>query len=234
MLGEITWAGVNISSLGDVIIEAPPATNRPERKLDMYDVPGRNGAVIVPQDAFYDVPKIYKIIIGGDYNEAASALMAWLYGPAGRQRLEDSFDSSVYRRAYVGYATEIDNIMNTNGRCEIEFECDPRRFLKAGEESITMEESGTITNPTRFTSKPLITVYGSGEGAVTIGGKTLRIGLITDGMVIDCEEQNAYADFINLNREIGGSFPEIPAGEQVITMEGGITSLEIVPNWWTI
>lgn len=232
MRGEITWAGVALSSLGNVLIEEAPETNRPARKVDRYEVPGRNGDIVVPQNAWENVPREYALAIyAGDYNEMASALMSWLYAPVGYQRLQDSFDAYVYRLAYVSAETDIDNLKNTDGRCRIEFECDPRRFLLSGETAVT---GGNVTNPTAFVAKPIITVRGSGSGTVSCGGKTLTISGIVDGMILDCERMNAYEGTTNLNNLVSGGFPVIPGGAQEITFTGGVTSVEVVPNWWTI
>jgi phage-related protein len=235
MRGEITWAGVALSSLGNVLIEEAPETNRPARKVDRYEVPGRNGDIVVPQNAWENVTRSYELVVyAGDYNQMTSALMEWLYAPSGYQRLEDSFDALVYRLAYVSEATDIENLVNENGRCTVSFECDPRRFLKAGESAVTLSGTGTITNPTRFTAKPVITVSGSGNGTIECGGNTITIAGIYDGMTIDCEQMDAYAGTTNLNNLVSGSFPVIPGGEQTITITGGITSISVVPNWWTL
>ena len=235
MNGEITWAGVPLSTVTNVLIENAPETNRPARKVDRYEVPGRNGDIVVAQDAWENVPRTYDLVAyGGDYNQMTSALMEWLYAPSGYQRLEDSFDALVYRLAYVSEATDIENLVNENGRCTVSFECDPRRFLKAGESAVSLSGTGTITNPTRFTAKPVITVSGSGNGTIECGGNTITIAGIYDGMTIDCEQMDAYAGTTNLNNLVSGSFLVIPGGEQTITITGGITSISVVPNWWTL
>ena len=235
MNGEITWAGVPLSTVTNVLIENAPETNRPARKVDRYEVPGRNGDIVVAQDAWENVPRTYDLVAyGGDYNQMTSALMEWLYAPSGYQRLEDSFDALVYRLAYVSEATDIENLVNENGRCTVSFECDPRRFLKTGESAVTLSGTGTITNPTRFAAKPVITVSGSGNGTIECGGNTITIAGIYDGMTIDCEQMDAYAGTTNLNNLVSGSFPVIPGGEQTITITGGITSISVVPNWWTL
>lgn len=235
MNGEITWAGVPLSTVTNVLIENAPETNRPARKVDRYEVPGRNGDIVVAQDAWENVPRTYDLVVyGGDYNQMTSALMDWLYAPSGYQRLEDSFDDLVYRLAYVSEATDIENLVNENGRCTVSFECDPRRFLKTGESAVTLSGTGMITNPTRFTAKPVITVSGSGNGTIECGGNTITIAGIYDGMTIDCEQMDAYAGTTNLNNLVSGSFPVIPGGEQTITITGGITSISVVPNWWTL
>lgn len=235
MNGEITWAGVPLSTVTNVLIENAPETNRPARKVDRYEVPGRNGDIVVAQDAWENVPRTYDLVAyGGDYNQMTSALMDWLYAPSGYQRLEDSFDALVYRLAYVSEATDIENLVNENGRCTVSFECDPRRFLKTGESAVSLSGTGTITNPTRFTAKPVITVSGSGNGTIECGGNTITIAGIYDSMTIDCEQMDAYVGTTNLNNLVSGSFPVIPGGEQTITITGGITSISVVPNWWTL
>lgn len=241
MTGEIEWAGVDLSFLeeiiyvDDVIVEEPPETGRPARKIDRYKVPGRNGDIILTQDAWENVERSYDIIVHGrSYSEATAALADWLYGPRGYRRLWDSFDPEVYRLACVSEDTRIRNLVNTNGRCTIEFDCDPRRFLLIGESSITLTETDTVTNPTAFIALPMITVYGSGNGTISCGGKTIAITEITDGMVLDSERQDAYLGTVNLNSTVSGAFPVIPSGEQTIMITGGITSVTMAPNWWTL
>lgn len=241
MIGEITWAGTALSSItanwtdGGVLIEHAPETNRPRRKMDRYEVPGRNGDVIISQDAFENVTREYDLVVyGGDYDAMTGDLMAWLYAPEGYQRLTDTFDADVYRLAFASDETDIEDLMHTDGRCTVVFSCDPRRFLLSGEQAVSLSGTDTITNPTAFTAKPVFTVYGSGAATITAGGKTLEIASIYDGMVIDCERCLAYYGTSNLNNLVSGSFPVIPSGEQTITITGGITLLELVPNWWTI
>ncbi len=241
MIGNITWAGTALSSItanwtsGGVLIEHAPETNRPRRKMDRYEVPGRNGDVIIAQNAFENVTREYDLVVyGGDYDDMAADLMTWLYAPEGYQRLTDSFDADVYRLAFASDETDIEDIMHTDGRCTVVFSCDPRRFLLSGEQAVSFSASGSITNPTRFTAKPTITVYGSGAGTIEAGGKTIEISSVYDGMILDCDRCRAYYGNSNLNNLVSGSFPELPAGTQTITITGGITLLEVTPNWWTI
>ncbi|MBR3236877.1 MAG: hypothetical protein IKF99_00405 [Oscillospiraceae bacterium] len=238
MSWDITWAGVALSTLGcNAIVEEAPETNRPRKKVDRYEVPGRNGDIIISQGAFENVQRRYNLEVHDDltdYDTAAAELMAWLYVPEGYQRLTDTFDTAVYRKAFVYEDTDIENMVNTDGRCTVQFECDPRRFLLTGETVTTLTGSGTITNPTSFTSRPSIEVHGSGNGTITAGGNTITITGIVDGMVLDCDSQNAYKGTSNYNSLITGVFPVIPGGSQTITITGGITSIKVTPNWWTI
>ena len=236
MSDNITWAGVGLASLScHPIIESAPETNRPRRKVDRYKVPGRNGDIVVMQDAWENVARRYDIEIhAADYDTAAAELMSWLYSPSGYNRLTDTFDTGVYRRAYVSEDTDIENMVGVDGRCVIQFECDPRRFLLTGETVTILTGTGTMTNPTMFTARPTMEVHGSGNGTITAGGNTITITGIVDGMILDCENMNAYKGTTNYNSLVSGAFPVLPTGTQTITITGGIISVKVTPNWWTI
>lgn len=57
---------------------------------------------------------------------------------------------------------------------------------------------------------------------------------------IDCDLGEAYkyvgGAFVSLNRyiDLGSKLPELSPGENDIEVDGGITSLEIVPRWWKV
>lgn len=231
MHNSFTFAGVSSASLG-LEVEYIPNENRPTRKFERYSVPGRNGDIIVAQDAWENIEQTYSV--WGKGNGLGYDIAEWLFASEGYQRLEDTYDTAHFRKAVFVGPFNYENILLRYGRTELTFDCDPRRFLVSGETAQSFSGTGTITNPTRFTAKPVITVSGSGDGAIECGGNTLTIAGIYDGMIIDCEDMTAYSGTTNLNNLVSGSFPVIPGGEQTITITGGITSISVVPNWWTL
>lgn len=232
MHGVFTFAGVSSADLG-LKVERIPNSDRPERKVDRYEVPGRNGDIIVPQDAWENVEQSYEVWGMGGAVELGYKIAAWLFAPEGYQILTDTYDPDHYRRAVFLGPFDLENILLKYGRTEITFDCDPRRFLSDAEE-ITLEATGMVTNPTAFTAKPVITVHGEGAGTITAGGNTISIAGIVDGMILDCEAMDAYQGVNNLNNLVSGSFPVLPGGEQEITLTGGVTSITVAPNWWTL
>lgn len=232
----ITWAGVSSRDLG-LVVDQIPNLNRPARKADVYNVPGRDGDIVVMQDAWENVDQSYTIWGHGSARNSATAIgytiSEWLFAPTGYQELSDSFDPGHFRKAYFLGPFDVENTLTRYGRATITFSCDPRRFV-AGVTPITLSATGNVTNPTPFTARPAITVHGSGNGTIECGGNTITIAGIYDGMVLDCDAQGAYYPGVNLNSLVSGSFPVIPGGTQTITITGGITSVEVAPNWWTL
>lgn len=231
----IWWHGVSSDDV-NVIVQRYPDVNIPARKYEKISVPGRNGDVLIPEDAYENVSQRYEIYISAEKEKlprVARCVASWLC-VKGYQRLEDSYFLDSYRLAHFSGSLEIENILNRFGRATIEFDCKPQRFLHDGEIVLSYSEAGTIYNPTRFPSAPLIKVTGSGNGTVTIGDTTLSLSGINEYVYLDSDIQDAYKGIENKNSIMTGSFPKIEGGEQVVTFTGGITGLEITPRWWTL
>ena len=235
--GLFVYAGEASSDYGMVIAEAP-AFERGKRKTIIYNVPGRNGSVIVQQDAWEDVPRAYKVWLTLDgkqaLNEAVDAVEAWLNSVKGYQRLEDNFEPEIFRLAYYNGGDEFSNMAMMAGEGTLRFTCRAERFYKSGEQAITVTNGTKIYNPTRYTSKPLIHIEGSGTVTVSIGGNTISAN-VTDYINIDSDTMNAFRlPAENKNGDISGNFPVIPAGAQTIGITGTTTKVTVVPRWFTI
>ena len=235
--GLIVYGGESSTDYGIVVSEAP-SFDKPVRKNTVNKIPGRNGAVIFQEDAYEDVTRSYKAWIADyareDLVSAVSDFTAWLYSKKGYQRLEDNFEPDIYRLAYFDGGENITNELTQYGSTVIRFTCRPERFLKEGEKEITVGNGDSIYNPTRFESKPLIYIEGSGEIHVSIKGTTI-VANVDDYIYIDCERMNAYRlGTENKNGEISGTFPIIVPGTNGIGITGSATKVVLVPRYFTI
>lgn len=218
-----------------VFVEAYPGRVIPARKIEVVSVPGRNGDIIFPQDAFDNYDQTYSIYVSAAepaLHNIAGKIIEWL-AQSGYKRLEDSYDPEIYRMAYYTGGTEIESFFDEFGRAEITFNCMPQRWLKHGERAINIPNGGKLRNPTEYPAKPLIKVTGSGNGSITVGGKTVTLTGISAYLMIDSETMNCYKGTANENSKMSGTFPEL-SGESQITWTGGITAVEITPRWYMI
>lgn len=235
--GLLVYGGESSADYGMVIAEAP-AFERPARKQTIYKVPGRNSAVIFQQDAWEHTTRTYEVWLADDEEkdlvEQVNAFEAWLNASQGYNRLEDNFEPEIYRLAYYSGGDGFTNELMQYGRATIQFSCRPERFLKDGELPIEVVNGSKIYNDTKFASKPLIHIEGSGAVSVSVEGVTITATL-TDYINIDCETMNAYRLAAeNKNSVIGGSFPTIKPGVNSIGISGTVTSCTIVPRFFTI
>ena len=70
-----------------------------------------------------------------------------------------------------------------------------------------------------------------------MGGTLVTLNTIDTGMIIDCERMvvTDTAGTANLNSYMAlGDFPKIPAGTSAVKFTGGVTKLEITPNYFVI
>lgn len=214
----------------------PPGYAYPERDYTITHIPGRNGDIIQDNGCYKNVERTYEVSFDApneDFATYANAVSAWLHSTTGYARLEDSYEPNYYRMATYQESNIFENLYNKAGTATIVFECKPQRFLKTGDNIITIQNSLTIMNPTGFEAYPLFKVTGT-SGVLTVNGDSITFSSIDGFVMLDCELQDAYRENINKNSTISGTFPVLKTGSNTISWTGDISSVTMKPRWWTI
>ena len=173
--GVITWNGVASDTLG-IVVSKVPSLNRPQRKFNSYSVPGRNGDLVVMQDAYAEYEQEYEIFALDGAQVDARAIVDWLYQD-GWCKLADDWEPEYYRMAYFVGPLDIETLISEAAVCTITFRCRPQRFLV--ENPVSVASGDTITNDTNHIAKPIITL--TGNGARSLFPLTLK-SLSTSGI----------------------------------------------------
>jgi predicted phage tail component-like protein len=237
-VGVITYNGKTSDNLFQV--ERPPVYEYPERDVDVISVPGRNGDIIIDKGSYKNVNRPYEISVGsisGDFTQLVNKIVEWLHTSTKYARLEDSYEPDYYRMAAYTDGGSIENLYHMAGKTTLNFNCKPQRFLKVGDTPVTINATTLLNNPTNFIALPIITVSGSGTGILRVGDTIVNITTIQNGMIIDSMAGDAYKGTDNLNGTVDLSnkdFPSLIPGDNEISFSGGITSVSIIPKWWTI
>lgn len=210
----------------------------PARKYESVSIPGRNGTLTMDGGAFEDIEHTYKdcFIASEDAATALQGLRNALMSVNGKARLTDDYNADeFYLARYMrGLDPDVAPLMK-GAKFDLVFSRDPRRFLASGENVTTLTESGTITNPTLYPSRPLLRVYGTGN--LSVGDVTITINYADSYTDIDCEIMDAYKGAVNCNPYIelsGNDFPTLKAGSNGITLGTGITRVIITPRWYRL
>lgn len=213
-MGVIYFNGISSKDLG-IEIETFPKYEIPEKEITKYEIPGRNGDIVIDHGTFKNVNVEYSISVmikDGDYNSRLHAIASWLYSPSGYARLEDSYDTECYRMARISSNTSFENLFNQAGKATLTFDCKPQRFLKKGEEQLVYNEtdsSTTLINPSFFSAKPLLKLCNIGQASsagtisiINLNGYVFNgneiINSINDlpypivDIIIDFENKKAY------------------------------------------
>lgn len=210
--------------------------NAPERDTDTVEIPGRNGSLTIDNGRYKNVTQSYEAFIHRDFAKNAEGVRAWLLSAPGYHRLEDTYNPNHFRLArFAGSLDFAIRALCNGAETQLLFDCDPRRFLKAGETPIGVTGAAILNNPTLFPALPLLTIYGAGAGTVNISGQVISVSDIDDHVTIDCERQDAYKSTTNKNATVSLSeFPTLAPGKNTITASGGVSRVEIIPRWWTL
>lgn len=208
----------------------------PGRDVEMIAVDGRNGDLTVDNGRFKNIDVKYPAFISHDFKENFDAFRAFLLSHKGYQRLEDTYHPEEFRMGIYKEAIKPSvKTLNRSGTFTLTFHCKPQRFLKIGEEKLTFSDEATLINPTLYAALPLVRVYGT--GTVGIGANSIEILSADEYTDIDCYIQDAFKGSTNCNsniRLLSESFFILEPGINGIQLGAGITSIEIVPRWWTI
>jgi len=144
---SITWNGVSSDTIG-VIVERIPNRYVPTRRFSPQQVAGRNGNILLVDKSFPNVEQEYEVYLSAEAQglpSVARACAEWLMGPDGYCRLQDSYDTTVYREAFLMGGYDLENILNKFGRCTITFSCKPQKYLLAGDTPISIPAGATTT-----------------------------------------------------------------------------------------
>lgn len=228
------WADETSFSKG-LTVERCPSFGAGQRIVEKTAIPGKSGDLVFDTGAFSNYIQSYEIWFrdkSAGMISAAKNIAVWLLSPLGYQRLEDTYDPDVFRMAVYTGPIEIENWMLTYGRATLDFDCMPQRWLKSGQEPISVQSGDMILNQWQ-TAKPLLII--SGNGTIEINNAVISVSGTSGKYFIDCETENSYQNGISLNGNMtveNNLFPSFPHGETQISFTG-IDSLQIIPRWWS-
>lgn len=230
-----------------IIVESFPSINRGSRRGDGYKIAGRNGTFYQDEATYDNYVQAYDIAIR-EKNRGAAArcadIAAWLMAPTGNfLRLEDTFEPEYYKLARFAGPLNIKQILGHVGRCTLEFECQPERWLKSGEIPIeTTSTSLTIHNPTLYRAKPLITITRTGTTDISIGNTSyMSIAGATSypTVVIDCDAGTIRSGTTNLYGTTTfyrtyNDFPTLAQEVDTTINATNATKISVVPRWYVL
>lgn len=229
-------AGRDLRDFG-VVISGEGTYNGAAREIEVMSVPGRNGDLLQDMGRYANVKVKYSAAIARNFPYNAAGLRAFLSSLVGYQRIEDGYHPEFYRMGrFIGPVEFSVGTLGRFGEMNLSFDCKPQRFAVAGETAVELTTAAALANPYLYDALPLITVYGSGEGALTVGQSQISISQIDASLMIDSDTMNAYKGTENKNNTVTvtGGFPILTTGSTDISWTGGITKVVVVPRWWTI
>ena len=215
-----------------ICLQRWPSFTAPKARVNKVTVSGRNGDLIFYDGSFENVEGTLSCFVLHEQTyDAVADANRWLL-KAGYRRFSYDGDVEAYRLVRVVNGAEIAVRMKRLDPFEIKLDCKPQRFLLSGEIPLYFSESGVFDCPA-FEGLPLMKIIGN--GVVSLNEKTITIAGSEDWLMVDCDTQNAYRENTNMNGKIYCTdFPKVEAGENRLVISGNISSVELIPRWYTL
>ncbi len=185
---SLRFGGIDTKGF-DVFISGDAVYNSPSRDVEMFEIPGRNGAFALDKGRFSNIQVSYPSGIGtkneAEFREKIEGLRNALSSKVGYQRLEDDYNGEEFRMAVYKGGLDVDPTTLKAGKFDIVFDCKPQRFLKSGEIEQSITSGDTITNPTLFESHPLLLVDGYGDININDDVISIQQGAVMGDTILD-------------------------------------------------
>lgn len=227
-MSYIIWKNKNSNDISGLIISELAPISKPKMRTNVTEIDGLDGDIVD-----YLGYKSYNksVLIGLTKNYDIDEIIAYFNG-SGKLVLSNEPDK--YYNAQIIDSIDYNRLINFK-KAIVKFYVQPYKFL-LNESSyileIATETSLSVLNKGLEKSKPIITLYGTGEIEILINGNSIfSVNMGTDEYItIDSEKEEAYKGAVLKNRQMLGSFPKLNPGTNVISWVGNLTKIEVAPR----
>ena len=232
MRNYIELNGQNSNEITGLLIQSLPPISKPKIRTNIEEIDGRDGDIITKL-GYSAYNKEFTIGLYGDYD--VDDVIAY-------------FTNN--QRGQVTFSNEIDKYYNYEILEQIDFErliryktatvkvhVQPFKFSSVESSKIfdiTTQTSINIRNNGNFTSKPIITITGTGTINLSLNNEQLFVidlGETSTQIALDIANMNAYNPTNNvfMNRSVTGNYDNfvLKVGKNTISWTGTITKIEI-------
>lgn len=221
------WQGARSTEYG-VYVDLQPPITRPNERVSFVNVPGRSGSLAktegmdVYDDITLTVPCVMKT------RDRIQDIGKWLKG-GGRVVFASRPNGFYYAR--VANQIPFEQVMRgrDNRNFDVIFRCKPFFYL-LNEEEVTLNSPGSVMYEGSVFAQPVITVYGTGDGALMVGGTMIELTGLTGSITIDSMLEEAYDGQTDMNAHMSGDFPALYEGLNGVSWTGGITGVRVTKN----
>ena len=228
MENYVIFNGFDTTELG--LIEELPYVDKAEKNVEFIEIDGRHGFLTLDKNNYKPIDYSFKIIIKG--KEKLDLLKTNFKGSG---RLILSYNPDRYYNATVISTITFERQIRDVYVCEVSFLLQPFAY-ELILQTFMYNAPFHLVNHTNTTARPIIKIYGTGNGVININGNQIILKNINECvsgcLILNFELEEAY-DFDNnlKNSSIKGDFLELQEGDNTIFFTGDIAQIEIIPNW---
>lgn len=223
-MNNIIWKNKNSKEIKGLMISELPPITKPQMRVKETVIDGVDGSIIEELGyESYDKQISIGLKIGADIDE----VLEYFTGDG-----EIIFSNEPYRYYKARIIDRIDYARLLRFRVAVvTFKVQPFKYdLLEIERQETERNTMIIENIGNYTSKPLITITGSGVVDLTVNGTAILRYTFPEGrdtVILDSEKQDAYLGNVLKNRNMIGEFPIFEKGSNTISWSGTVESVTV-------
>lgn len=225
-MNYIVFKGVKSTDIDGLLISELPPITKPEMRVEETVINGKDGSQYEDLGfAPYEKP----VLIGlrGNYN--IDKVMKYFSGEG-----EVVFSNEPDKVYIAKIFSRIDYTRLLRFRqATIPFIVQPYKYKRFEALEHIETTPAEVYNEGIEPSKPIFTLKGSGNVAISINGGYVFEYTFPDGeneVVIDSEREEAYLNSDLKNRNMNGEFPILQSGTNIVQWSGNIESIEVQPR----
>jgi phage-related protein len=238
-MGSFIFDGV-ASETVKTLIQSRPNIEAPSRKVEQRSTYGVDGTVPFDEGAYDNTSLDLVMLVDGDDLIADRQAIYDLLDTKGvYKEFIPYFDPDKIYRVMLNDKISFENnyMYDQKQALSAKFTVKPYKYLIANDPVTINGTSGSITNPTRYVSQPIIKL--TGTGAVTLNINNIRFSIISlpNVITLDSERYSAYQEDANgvltpMNDKVGTKdYPVLKPGVNTISVTGNVTQIYIQPRW---
>ena len=217
-VNHIIWNGKSSDELGIRILDKDIPRPSAGDQYDRVQIDGRDGDLLISRRS---IPSIrYNLPINLLDVKRADEITHWLRSNLKGDLLMSWDDEYIYKAEYLE-PHEITTKLLKLGKAELRFNLHPWKYLASGRDQVT---GTSITNPTKYDSKPTYIITGTGSKDVLVNGELIRLKNMSGSVTIDTERDIVTGT--EMSNVLTYPFPKLKIGENTFS-----TSITVIPHW---
>lgn len=221
--------GKDSRDMGIIITESPTIT-KPQKRMNVVEINGRNGVLHEDLGSYENVTKSIECAVKRrTWEHSFDEISSWLDG--GGELIVSVEPDKIYR-VMIKNSIPISNVVRSFPKFLIQFDCYPLKYsVNKTEEELTITEPTTVYNDGTYYSEPIITVHGTGNIVLIVNGNNFSLSNVNGYIIINAEIMEVYKDAVNCNNQFSAvGFPRLEVGENRVGFTGNVEKVVIYRN----
>ena len=225
MNNYIIWNNRDSRDINGLLISELPPITKPKMRVNETAIDGVDGSIIEELGyESYDKTVVIGLKIGTDPDKITDFF-------TGNGKVVFSNEPDKYYIARIIKSIDYERALRYR-KAKVTFRVQPFKYerVEVARQATSSQKNMSIENIGNHTSKPLITIEGSGRIELLWGDQMVCNYTFPDGetsVVLDSETQDAYWGSVLKNRHMNGEFPIFEKGINMLSWTGDVERIKV-------